>query len=107
MVYATILVALILIFCLVRIYFLNSEIRDLDKGASDFLHRIQSWQAAVSIRAETVTSEVPKDVQEAQTEYEWAINARDSKKESRTIWFGASALALVALIAGIVALVQK
>lgn len=107
MIYATIFVALILIFCLVRIYFLNSEIRDLDKGAGDFLRRIQTWQSSVTSRSETSTIEVPKDVQEAQTEYEWAINARDSKKESRTVWFGASVLALVAFIAAIVALIQK
>lgn len=107
MIYATIFVALILIFCLVRIYFLNSEVRELEKGAGDFLRRIQTWQSSMTSRSETSTSEMPKDVQEAQTEYEWAINARDSKKESRTVWFGASLLALVAFSAAIVALVQK
>jgi hypothetical protein len=50
---------------------------------------------------------MPKEIQEAQTEYEWAVNARDSKKESRTIWLGASAMALVALIAAIIELAQS
>ncbi len=104
MLYATIFVALILVSCTVRIYFLNSEIKELDIGAKKFLSRVENWASTSAKGGVAVTHDVPKDVQEAQTEYEWAINARDSKKESRTIWLGASAMALIALVAAIVEL---
>lgn len=107
MAYATILVALILIACLVRIYFLNSEIKDLDEGAEKFLSRVESWVSNTPKGGVAVPHEMPKEIQEAQTEYEWAVNARDSKKESRTIWLGASAMALVALVAAIIELAQS
>ncbi len=103
MAYATILVALVLVACLVRIYFLNSEIKELENGAGKFLSRIENWKSTSG----AVAQEMPKEVQEAQTEYEWAVNARDSKKESRTIWLGATAMALVALVAAIVELSQS
>lgn len=106
MLYATIFVALILASCIVRIYFLNSEIKELDAGASKFLSRVEDWALTSAKGGVAVTHEMPKEVQEAQTEYEWAINARDSKKESRTIWLGASAMALIALVAAIVELSQ-
>lgn len=80
MIYATIFLALALVFCIVRIYFLNLEVKELD------------------LAGRTLPNE---------TEREWATNARDSKKESRTIWFGASAMALIALIAAIVELSQN
>ena len=102
MTYATILVALVLIACLVRIYFLNSEIKELDDGAKKFLSRVEKWRSTLG-GVEAVQG-MPREIEEAQTEYEWAMNARDSKKESRTIWLGASALALVALVAAIVEL---
>lgn len=89
-----------------RIYFLNSEIKELDIGAKKFLSRVENWAATSAKGGVAVTHEMPKEVQEAQTEYEWAINARDSKKESRTIWIGASAMALIALVAAIVELSQ-
>lgn len=107
MAYATILIALIFIACLVRIYFLNSEIKDLDQGAKKFLSRVENWASNSAKGGVAVVHEMPKEIQEAQTEYEWAVNARDSKKESRTIWLGASAMALVALIAAIVELTQS
>lgn len=107
MIYATILVASILIACLVRIYFLNAEIRELDVGARRFLDRVEGWVATSAKGGVAVTHEMPKEVQEAQTEYEWAVNARDSKKESRTIWLGATVMALVALVAAIVELFQS
>lgn len=106
MLYATIFVALILVSCIVRIYFLNSEIKELDVGAEKFLSRVENWASTSAKGGVAVTHEMPKEVQEAQTEYEWAINARDSKKESRSIWIGASAMALIALVAAIVELSQ-
>jgi len=107
MVYATIFVALVLIACLARIYFLNAEIKDLDEGAKKFLNRVDNWISTSAKGEVAVTHEMPKEIQEAQTEYEWALNARDSKKESRTMWLGASAMALVALVAAIIELFQN
>lgn len=107
MIYATIFVALVLISCLVRIYFLNSEVKELDAGARDFQRVIEHWASTSAKGGVAVTHEMPKEIQEAQTEYEWAVNARDSKKESRTIWLGASAMALIALVAAIVELSQN
>lgn len=107
MLYATIFVALIMVSCIVRIYLLNSEIKELDAGAKKFLSRVENWASTSAKGGVAVTHEVPKEVQEAQTEYEWAINARDSKKESRTIWLGASAMALIALVAAIVELFEN
>ena len=104
MTYATIFVALVLVLCIVRIYFLNSEIKALDLAGEKFLSRVNMWHSTSSKGGVAVTHEMPKEIQEAQTEYEWATNARDSKKESRTIWFGASAMALIALVAAIVEL---
>jgi hypothetical protein len=80
MIYATIFLALTFILCIVRIYFLNSEVIELD------------------LAGRTLPNE---------TEREWATNARDSKKESRTVWLGASAMALIAFVAAIVALSQN
>lgn len=90
-----------------RIYLLNSEIKELDAGAKKFLSRVETWASTSAKGGVAVTHEVPREVQEAQTEYEWAINARDSKKESRTIWLGASAMALIALVAAIVELSEN
>ena len=80
MIYATIFLALIFSLCIARIYFLNLEVKELD------------------LAGRTLSNE---------TEREWATNARDSKKESRTIWLGASAMALIALVAAIVELSQN
>ncbi len=80
MIYATIFLAVIFILCIARIYFLNLEVKELDLAGG------------------TLANE---------TEREWATNARDSKKESRTIWLGASAMTLIALVAAIVELSQN
>lgn len=104
MTYATIFVALVLALSIARIYFLNSEIKVLDLAGEEFLSRVDMWRTTSAKGGVAVTHEMPREIQEAQTEYEWATNARDSKKESRTIWFGASAMALIALVAAIVEL---
>lgn len=80
MIYATIFLAVIFILCIARIHFLNLEVKALDLAGST----------------------LPDG-----TEREWATNARDSKKESRTIWLGASAMALIAFVAAIVELSQN
>jgi hypothetical protein len=107
MIYATIFLALILILCIARIYFLNSEVKELEIAAGKLSNRIDQWSSGTEKGGVAVTHEMPKEIQEAQTELEWATNARDSKKESRTIWLGASAMALIALVAAIIELSQN
>ena len=104
MIYATIFVALILALCIARIYFLNSEIKALDIAGKKFSHQVEAWRSTSAKGGVAVTHEMPKEVQEALTEYEWATNARDSKKESRTIWLGAAVMALIALVTATVEL---
>lgn len=107
MIYATIFVALILALCIARIFFLNSEIKVLDLAGEKFAIRVEEWRATSAMGGAGVLHEMPKEIQEAETESEWAINVRDSKKESRTIWLGASAVALIALVTAIVELSQN
>ncbi len=97
MTYASIFVALILAMCVARIIFLNKEIKTLDAASSTFSAVVEGWRASPLKGGVAVEHEMPKEIQEALTEFEWASNARDSKKESRTIWVGAAAVLLIAL----------
>ncbi len=75
-----------------RVIFLNAEIRTLDGASIRFGSLIENWQKP-HLQGEVI----PTKILEAQTEYEWLINARDSKKEVRTVWFGGAALLLILL----------
>lgn len=97
MTYATIFVALILVLCIARIIFLNREIKTLDVASAKFSAVVDSWRTSSLKGGVAVAHDMPKEVQEALTEFEWASNARDSKKESRTIWVGAAVVVLIAL----------
>lgn len=66
-------------------------------ASSKFSSAIESWRSTSPKGGVAVTHEMPKEIQEALIEYEWASNARDSKKESRTIWLGAAVVVLLAL----------
>lgn len=90
MIYTTILVALLLVFSIARIVYLNTEIRTLELAGEKLQARLES-----------------KNDPEAETEHEWATNARDSKKESRTIWLGCAIMSLIALVAAIVELLTN
>ncbi len=107
MTYATIFVALVLALCIARIYFLNSEIKVLEMAGKKFLGQVELWRSTSAKGGVAVTHEMPKEIQEALTESEWAMNARDSKKESRTIWLGATLMALIALVTAIVELLRN
>lgn len=104
MTYATVFVALVLALCIARIYFLNSEIKTLGVAATKFSGQVETWRSTSPKGGVAVTHEMPKEIQEAFTEFEWATNARDSKKESRTIWLGAAAMALIALVTAVIEL---
>lgn len=104
MIYGAILAAVLLAISIARIVFLNSEIRTLDTAGVKFHTLIGAWEAENPIDYTTpetyATSKekMPKELQEAETEYSWLSNERDSKKESRTVWCGGAFLALVALV---------
>ena len=76
-----------------RVIFLNAEIKTLDGASIRFESLIANWQ-----KPHLQGDEIPTKILEAQTEYEWLVNARDSKKEVRTVWFGGAALLLILLI---------
>lgn len=113
MIYATILVAVLLVISIARIVFLNSEIKTIDTAGVKFHALIASWEAQYPIDYTTPETyaaskeKMPKELQEAETEYAWATNARDSKKEGRTIWYGCALLSLIALIAALVELMRS
>ena len=104
MIYATIFLALILALCIARIYYLNSEVMTLNLAGEKFSTQVEVWRTMTATGGVAVVHDMPKEIQEALTESEWAINARDSKKESRTIWLGASVMVLIALVTAIVEL---
>lgn len=72
-----------------------------------FLGHVENWRSSSAAGGIAVTHEMPKEIQEALTEHEWATNARDSKKESRTIWLGATIMALIAFVTAIVELTRN
>ena len=113
MIYATILVAVLLAISIARIILLNSEIKTIDTAGVRFHGRIASREAQFPIdytTPETYTAsmeKMPKELQEAETEYAWVTNASDSKKESRTMWRGFALLFLVALVAASIELIRN
>ena len=104
MTYATVLVAVLLALCIARIFFLTRESRTLELASTKFKITVDSWASSSTRSTAVATTEIPTEIQEAQTEYEWAINARDSKRESRTIWLGAAFMLSIALVTAIIEL---
>ena len=92
MIYLTILTAVLLVISIARIVFLNREIRTLDKAGLKF----QAPGGSVDLGQA-----------EAETEYSWLLNERDSKKESRTIWYGFGLFSAVAFVIALGLLVGK
>jgi hypothetical protein len=106
-IYIAFLAALLVVFSIIRIVRLNAEITTLDTAGTKTQELVTSWEAKNPLDAtspETFAaskSKMPQDIQEAETEYLWLWNERDSKKESRTLWFGG---AILALVVGVIAL---
>lgn len=90
-------IALVTIVTLGRVVFLDAEIKTLDSASLRFGKLVKGWQAT-----HIADSPPPSNIIEAEIEYDWLINARDSKKESRTVWLGASALLVVLLVSAII-----
>ena len=101
MIYAAIMLAIVIFSAIARILYLNKEVKELNKAAKRFGKVVDVWRDSALKGGVAVSHEAPKEVQEAQTEHEWAINARDSKKESRTIWWGVIVLSAVGLVTAI------
>lgn len=79
-----------------RVIFLNAEIRTLDVASGRFGNLVEGWT-----RAHPESVPIPASIVEAQTEFDWLVNARDSKKEVRTVWVGGALLALILLVSAI------
>jgi hypothetical protein len=62
MIYATIFLALILILCIARIYFLNSEVKELEIAAGKLSNRIDQWSSGTEKGGVAVTHEMPKEL---------------------------------------------
>jgi hypothetical protein len=90
MIYAAIVAAAILTISIWRIVFLNSEVKTLDNAGIKLKKAIK-----------------PQERQEAETEYAWTTNARDLKKEGRTMWYGLALLSLVVLITAVIELLKN
>jgi len=73
-------VGVLAIGCFIRVIFLNSEIKVLAKACAKFL--------AIAESGSTIPAgqQIPIEVEEAKTEYEWLKHTTDLKKESRLIW---------------------
>lgn len=79
----------------------------MELAREKFASQVEAWHATSAKGGVAVAHEMPKEIQEALTESEWAVNARDSKKESRTIWLGASVMVLIALVTAVVEMSQN
>lgn len=96
------IIAILTVLTLGRVVFLDAEIRTLDSASLRFGKLVKGWQAN-----HLADSPPPSNIVEAEIEYDWLINARDSKKESRTIWLGASALLVVLLVSAIIEIARN
>ena len=92
MIYLTILTAVLLAISIARIVFLNREIKTLDKAGLKF---------------QTPSGSVELAKGEAETEHSWLLNEEDSKKESRTIWYGIGLFSAIAFMIALGLLIGK
>lgn len=99
---ALIIIAILTIVTLGRVVFLDAEIKTLDSASLRFGKLVKGWQAT-----HVLDTPPPSNIIEAEIEYDWLTNARDSKKESRTIWLGSSALLVVLLVSAIIEIAQN
>lgn len=90
-------IAILAILTLGRVVFLDAEIKTLDSASLRFGQLVKRWQTT-----HIADSPPPSNIIEAEIEYDWLVSARDSKKGSRTLWLGASALLVVLLVSAII-----
>ncbi|MBI3429069.1 MAG: hypothetical protein HY050_03220 [Actinobacteria bacterium] len=94
---AAIVIGILTAIAVGRVIFLNAEIRTLDAASRRFGNLTEGWK---SVHSESAP--IPASMVEAQTEFDWLINARDSKKEVRTVWVGGALLSLILLVSAVV-----
>jgi hypothetical protein len=100
-IYVTVFAVIFFVFSIVRIALLNTEIGTLGAAGIRTQQRVSDWEATNPLDTSSPESfaaskaTMPPEIQEAETEYLWLWNERDSKKESRTLWFGGAVLALI------------
>ncbi|HUW87662.1 MAG TPA: hypothetical protein VMW30_04710 [Candidatus Paceibacterota bacterium] len=99
---ALVIIAILTVLTLGRVVFLDAEIRTLDSAGLRFGRLVKGWQAG-----HIADTPPPPNIVEAEIEYDWLVNARDSKKESRTIWLGTSALLVVLLVSAIIQIARN
>lgn len=113
MIYAAIASGVLLSISIARIVFLNSEVEILEDAGEKLQKVIEPEEVKYPIDYSTpetfvVSQEkMPEQLQEEETEYAWATNARDLKKEGRTLWFGLAALSLIALVTSFIEFVRS
>lgn len=99
---ALVIIAILTVLTLGRVVFLDAEIKTLDSAGLRFGRLVKGWQAT-----HLADTPPPSNIIEAEVEYDWLVNARDSKKESRTVWLGASALLVVLLVSAIIEIARN
>lgn len=101
MTYVAILAGALFISAMVRIRFLNLEIKTLKDAGFELHALIEPSESMYPTGHATGHAQVeseekkPKELQELEVEYSWLSNEIDSKKESRTIWYGGAFVCLV------------
>lgn len=99
---ALVVIAVLTIATLGRVLFLDAEIKTLDSASLRFGKLVKGWQ-----ETHVADASPPLNIVEAEIEYDWLVNARDSKKESRVIWLGTSALFVVLLVSAVIEIARN
>lgn len=99
---AAVIVGILSCIALGRVLFLNAEIKTLDSASIRFGRLVEGWRTSHG-----ENGPIPTNIAEAEIEYDWLVNTRDLKKESRTVWLGGSGLLLVLLVAALFEIVRK
>ncbi|MFZ2228236.1 MAG: hypothetical protein WA090_03080 [Candidatus Nanopelagicaceae bacterium] len=95
-------IGILTVLTLGRVVFLDAEIKTLDSATLRFGKLVKGWRAT-----HVADTPPPSNIVEAEVEYDWLVNVRDSKKESRTVWLGASALLVVLLVSAIIEIARN
>jgi phosphoribosyl-ATP pyrophosphohydrolase len=113
MIYAAMLAAILFAISIARIVFLNSEVEILDTAGEKLQRVIRPQEEKYPIdytTPETIASsqeKLPEELQEEETEYAWATNASELKKEGRTLWWGLALLSVVAFVTAFIGFIRS
>jgi len=113
MIYAVMVAGILLAISTARIVFLNSEVEILDDAGEKLQKVIEPQEPNYPIDYSTPETfiasqeKMPEELQEEETEYAWATNARDLKKEGRTVWYGLALLSLIGMVAAFIEFIRS